>query len=42
MVLPEQLCGRLKAQPVQTETGGKKTQKDYLQISSGAEFIIQT
>lgn len=32
MVFPEQLCGRPKAQPVQTETGGKRP-ADYLQKS---------
>lgn len=35
MVFPEQLCGRPKAQPVQTETGGERAQTDYLQESLG-------
>lgn len=37
MVFPEQLCGRPKAQPVQTETGGKRPAEKF-----GAGFIIQT
>ena len=41
MVSPEQLCGRCKAQPVQTETGGKR---DGCTSTgrSGAEFKTQS